>query len=75
MDGNNGSCLANGKKEMSKPGKIENVKKKVHARARKVRWHEISNFVWASGNGRGEVRGSRKKVSGEKEKAKGRVRL
>ena len=36
MDGNNGRCLPDGRKEMQRPGKIENVKKKIHARARKV---------------------------------------
>ena len=29
---------------------IEDVKKKIHARARKVLWHGIGNFVWASGS-------------------------
>ena len=48
---------------MQSPGEIENVKKKIHAGARKVLWHGIGNFVWASGSGRGEVRGSCKKFS------------
>ena len=36
MDGNNGRCLPDGRKEMQSPGKIENLKKKIHASARKV---------------------------------------
>ena len=35
----------------------------------------IGNFVWASGSGRGEVRGSRKKFSSGKGAAKQQVRL
>ena len=44
--------------------KIEEVKKKIHARARKVLWHEIGDFVWASDRERGEVCSSREKFSG-----------
>ena len=51
------------------------MKKKIHARARKMFEHGIGNFVWTSGGGRGEVGGSRKKFSGREERAKGRVRL
>ena len=36
VDGNNRRCLPDGKKGMQSPGKIKHVKKKVHARARKV---------------------------------------
>ena len=36
VDGNNRRCLPDGKKGMRSPGEIENVKKKIHARARKV---------------------------------------
>ena len=36
VDGNNGRCLPDGRKGMRRPGKIENVKKKIHARARKM---------------------------------------
>ena len=60
---------------MQSPGAIKSVKKKINARARKVLWHGIGNFVWASGSGRGEVGGSRKKFSGGEGRAKGRVRL
>ena len=49
MDGNN-RCFPDGRKGMRSPGEIENVKKKIHARARKVLCHEIGNFVWASGS-------------------------
>ena len=35
MDKNNGRCLLDGRKEMQRSGKIENVKK-IYARARKV---------------------------------------
>ena len=34
--GNNRRCLPDGRKEMQRPGKIENVKKKIHARAKKM---------------------------------------
>ena len=60
---------------MQSPGEIEDVKKKIHARARKVLQHGIGNFVWASGSGRGEIGGSRKKFSERERKAEGRVRL
>ena len=73
--GNNGRCLPDGRKGMRRRGKIEDVKKKIHARARKMLWHGIGNFVWASGSGRGEVGDSRKKLSGSEGRAKGRVRL
>ena len=59
---------------MQRPGKIEDVKKKIHARARML-LHGIGNFVWASGSGRGEVEGSRKKFIGRERRAEGRVRL
>ena len=36
VDGNNGRCLPDGRKGMQSPGEIEDVKKKIHARARKV---------------------------------------
>ena len=52
MDGNNGRCLADGRKGMQRPGLIENVLEKILARAGKVLWHVIGNFVWASGSGR-----------------------
>ena len=65
----------NRRKEMQKPGKIEDVKKKIHARARKMIHHGINNFVWASGSEGGKVAGSRKKFNGEERRAKGRVRL
>ena len=51
---------------MQTPGKIENVKKKIHARARTVLEHGISDFVWASGSEQGEVKDSRNKFSWEK---------
>ena len=35
-DGNNRRCLPDGRKEMSIPEKIENVRKEIYARARKV---------------------------------------
>ena len=60
---------------MQSPGKIENVKTKIHAIARKVLYHGIGNFVWASGSGQGEFKGSRKKFSWGERRAKGRVRL
>ena len=60
---------------MRRPEKIEDVKKKIHARARKVLWHGIDNFVWASGSGREEVGGSSIKFSGRERRAEGRVRL
>ena len=36
MDGNNRKCLPDGRKGMRRPGEIEDVKKKIHARARKM---------------------------------------
>ena len=51
---------------MRNPGEIEDVKKKVHARARKVLQHGIGNFVWASGIGRREVGGRSRNSAGEK---------
>ena len=60
---------------MRRPGKIEDVKKEIHARARKVFLQGISNFVWTSGGRRGEVGGSRKKFRGGERRAKGRVRF
>ena len=36
MNGNIGRCLPDGRKEMQRPGKTENVYEKIHARARKV---------------------------------------
>ena len=36
VDGNNGRCLPDGRKGMQRPVEIEDVKKKIHARARKV---------------------------------------
>ena len=36
VDGNNRRCLLDGRKGMRSPGKIENVKKKILARARKM---------------------------------------
>ena len=58
---------------MRRPGKIEDVKKKIHARPRKVLYHGIGNFVWASGGGRGEVGGSSMKFRSRERRAKGRV--
>ena len=60
---------------MKSQGKIKNVKTKINARARKMLWHGIGNFVWASGNEQGEVGDSSKKFSGEERKAKGRMRF
>ena len=34
--GNNGRCVPDGRKTMQRPGEIEEVKKKIHARARKM---------------------------------------
>ena len=36
INGNNGRCLLEGRKGMQRTGKIEDVKKKIHARASKV---------------------------------------
>ena len=60
---------------MRRPVEIKDVKKKIHARARKMLLHRIDNFVWASGSGEGKVGGSRKKFSGGERRAKERVRL
>ena len=55
---------------MRSPGEIEDVKKKIHARASKMLQHGIGNFVWASGSGREEIGGSRKKFSERERRAK-----
>ena len=60
---------------MQSPGMIEDVKKKIHARVRKMLQHKIGNFVWTSGSGGGKVGGSRKKFIGRERRAKERVRL
>ena len=75
MDGNNRRCLPDERKGIQSLGKIESVKKKIHATARRVLWHGTSSFVWASGSGRGEVEGSRKKFSGKEGRAEGKVRI
>ena len=36
VDGNNRRCLPDGRKGMRSPGEIEDVKKKIHAGARKM---------------------------------------
>ena len=36
VDGNNRRCLPDGRNGMRRPGEIEDVKKKIHARARKM---------------------------------------
>ena len=74
MDAKN-RCLPDGKKGMQSQGKIDDVKKKIYARARKMLYHGIGNFVWASGSGGGEVGSSRKKFSGRERRAEGRVSL
>ena len=63
MDGNNRKYLPNGRKGTQCAREIKDVKKKIHARARKVLWRGIGNFVWASGRGGRKVGGSRKKFS------------
>ena len=60
---------------MHSPGKIKNVKKKIHARAKRVLLHGIGNFVWASGSEREKIGGSRKKFSDGEGRAEGRVRF
>ena len=75
MYGNNRRCLPDRRKGMQSPGEIEDVKKKIHARARKMLQHGIGNFVWTSGSAGGTVCASRKKFSWGKRRAKGRVRL
>ena len=32
---------------MQRPGKIKDVRKKIHARAKKMLYHGIGGFVWA----------------------------
>ena len=56
---------------MIRPGELEDVKKKIHARARKMLYRGIGNFVWTSGSGGGKVGGSLKKFcAGEKAEQK-----
>ena len=54
---------------MQRPGKIKNMKEKIHARARKVLFHGIVDFVSARGSGLGEVCGSRNKFNGKERRA------
>ena len=75
MYGNNGRYLLDGRKGIQRSGEIENVKKKIHARTRKMFQHEIGNFVWANGSGQGEVGGSCKKFIGRERRAEGRMTL
>ena len=56
---------------MRRSGEVEDVKKKVHARARKMLLHGMGNFVWAGGSGREKAGGSHKKFSGGERRAKG----
>ena len=37
-------------KECEDQERFEDVKKKIHARSRKMLYHRIGNFVWASGS-------------------------
>ena len=60
---------------MRRPRLIEDVKKKIYARAKKALQHGIGNFVWASGGGGRKVGGSRKKFSESERRANRRVRL
>ena len=75
MNGNNRRCLSDGKKGMRRPGKIEDMKKKIYARARKMLQHRIGNFVWASGSGGKKVGGSLKKFSRGERRAEGQIIL
>ena len=70
MDWNNVKCFPDGRKRMQSPGKIEDVKKKIHFKARKMLQHGIGNFVLASGSGGGKAGGARKKFRGEERRAK-----
>ena len=40
------------KEKMQRPGKMEDVKKKIYARTWKVLHHRVGNAVWAGGCGR-----------------------
>ena len=52
----------NKRKEMQRPGKIENVTKKIHARAR----CGTGDLLWASSRGRGEIVLTARNSLGEK---------
>ena len=52
MDGNNRSILPNERKGMQRQGKVEDVKNKIPARARKVLLHGMGYSLWASSSGR-----------------------
>ena len=45
MDGNKTGRLPDRRKEMQRPGKIENVKNKIHAGTRKSLLHGVSDSV------------------------------
>ena len=71
----NRRCLPDRRKKMQERGKIENMKKKINARERKVLQHGIGDFACASGSGRGEVHGSREKFSWKKGGAERQTKL
>ena len=73
--GNTRRFLPDGRREMQRPKMIENVPDKIRARARKMLQHGIGDFVWASGNGQREIRGSCKKFSGKERRAEREMRL
>ena len=60
---------------MQSPGEIEDVKKKIYARTRKMLWHGIGNFFWASFSGQEKVGSPRKKLSRGEGRAEGQAKL
>ena len=72
MDGNNGRCLADGKKRMQRSGKVENVKKKIHARARKMLQHGIINFGPVAGD-KDRLEAAARNSAGEKGEQKDKL--
>ena len=60
---------------MQRPRKIKVVRKKIHARIRKVLQHWVSGSVWSDGGRRGEIDSSCKEFTGGERRTDRRLRL
>ena len=55
---------------MQRPGKIKDVKKKIHAKTSEVLQHGVDNSIWTLSGGREGAGGSREKFNGDEESRK-----
>ena len=62
MDKRNRSRLANERKEMQRPEKDKDVKKKIHASTRKVPQNKVGDSVCGGGSGREKTEGISKNL-------------